>query len=73
MRKARETTVVCTSKPRCLRAGCKRAAEIRGLCRSDYQTAYVLVATGVTTWEQLERKGRVDERRPSPKEWFLAS
>lgn len=57
---------------RCKRPGCKREAVAKGLCRSDYAAAHRLVADGITTWEELERKGKTDPKRPSAKSWFLA-
>lgn len=69
----KETTIAAQLRDRCLRPGCKREAECRGLCRSDYQTAYQLVADGVTTWEQLQRNGKVLGPRRLAKVWLLAS
>lgn len=59
------------SRQRCRRPHCSRIATCRGLCQSDYQTAYQLVTAGVTTWEELERHGKADEPRRSAKSWFL--
>jgi len=53
----------------CLVEGCdrpivpdqgKRGA--RGLCSSCYQTAWLLVKAGRTTWDELEQHGKVKER-----------
>lgn len=56
---------------RCKRPACKNEAVALGLCRSDYAAAHRLVATGATTWSELERKGKTDPKRPSAKAWFL--
>lgn len=67
----REHIIAVPAAKRCRRPGCLRDAEIRGLCRSDYQTASVLVSEGVVSWEQLEQRGKVDEPRRSVKSWLL--
>ena len=45
----RETTVV--ARDRCRRPGCNNTTQCRGLCASDYQVAYQLVAAGNKTDE----------------------
>lgn len=70
-KRIREKTIAVSV--RCRRPSCKRDAVCRGLCRSCYQAAFTLVTSGVTTWEHLERRGKVDEPRASAKGWFLAS
>lgn len=57
---------------RCKRPGCKNEAAARGLCRSDFTAAWRLVSDAVTTWEELERRGKVDPKRPSARQWLLA-
>lgn len=56
---------------RCLRPHCKGDAKTRGLCGSDYQVAYHLVAEGLVTWEQLETEGKALPPRKVAKSWFL--
>jgi len=58
---------------RCKRPGCKKEAVALGLCRSDYAAMHRLVQEGVITREELERKGKIDPRRPSAKSWFLGN
>lgn len=43
-----------------------------GLCRSDYAAAHRLVSMGVTTWDELLAKGKIDPKRPSAKAWLLS-
>lgn len=38
---------------KCLVPECDHNASCRGLCRSCYQTAFVLIKQGKTTWDQL--------------------
>lgn len=56
---------------RCKRPGCKNEAVALGLCRSDYAAAHRLVSEGVTSWDELQRKGKIDPKRPSAKAWLL--
>lgn len=70
MEMPREKTVAVRS--RCRVPHCGRDAHCRGLCPSHYQTAYQLVANEIVTWEELERRGKV-EPVFSAKGWFLAS
>lgn len=56
--------------PRCLVPRCNRDASCRGLCRSCYQAAYMLVTSGSVTWQQLEARGKVNEVR-TVKDWLL--
>jgi len=69
---ALEPVVVETVIIRCKRPGCKREAVARGLCRSDYAEAHRLVRLQVTDWDDLERRGKVDPKRPTAKAWLLA-
>lgn len=74
MKPTRETTIVpASTKPQriCLRPKCNRVAECRGLCGSDYVIANRLVNEGLTTWEELERKGKAEEHKRTAKAWFL--
>lgn len=64
----RERTFVARA-PRCRVPTCSRDAKCRGLCRSCYQTAYLLTKHGVS-WEDLERRGKVAEVR-TVKDWLL--
>lgn len=66
----RERTIMVRTA-RCRVPVCDRDAECRGLCRSHYQSAYSLVVAGVTTWKELEDRGKCD-RTASVKSWFLA-
>ena len=67
----RERTIVIRSA-KCRVPHCPRKAECRGLCRSCYQSAYLLVSSGAISWSDLEQRGKVDVVRTA-KEWFLAS
>ncbi len=62
--------------PLCLRPGCGKPAHIRGLCRCCYGSALLLVKKGVTTWEDLESKGKANRRFKNrvgaAHEWLLS-
>ncbi len=67
----REITVAART-PRCRVPHCDRDSVSRGLCRSCYQGAYVLVnIEKVTTWEDLEKRGKV-AATTSTKAWLLS-
>lgn len=68
----RERTVAVSRRPKCRVPHCRRDAECRGLCRSCYQSAYQLVSDGVVTWDDLERRGKVESVRTT-KAWLLES
>lgn len=58
----------------CLVPKCKTESKTRGLCATHYMYAHRLVARGKTSWEQLEREGKVlaSHSNPNPiKDWFL--
>jgi hypothetical protein len=57
---------------KCLRHGCDRVAVCRELCASDYVVAHRLVREELTTWEELERKGKVGPCKRTAKIWFLS-
>jgi hypothetical protein len=65
----RERTIVARA-PRCRVPHCHRDSVTRGLCRSCYQSAYMLVREGYVTWQQLEDRGKC-ERTTSAKSFFL--
>lgn len=46
-------------RPACLVPTCDREARSRGLCINDYNKACRLVREGKTSWEKLERQGKV--------------
>lgn len=46
-------------KPVCLRPECERAVRTRGLCHVCYQSASKLVRVKTTSWEKLEKSGKV--------------
>jgi hypothetical protein len=58
---------------RCRKPRCQRNAESRGLCGSCYAVARRLVEDNAITWDELLRRGKIDEPRRDAKEWFLAS
>jgi hypothetical protein len=43
----------------CIVTDCKRPAETRGVCKSCYAHARVLVLSGETCWQELESMGLV--------------
>lgn len=58
----------------CLYPGCTSSPITRGLCKIHYQYAYRLVQGGKTTWEQLEKEGKVAPKSKKVEEitnWFL--
>jgi|694.fasta_scaffold00471_7 hypothetical protein len=66
-----------SAKPKCLVPGCKNKAFSRGLCRFDYMSAWALVKAGDTTWEELEKAGKVlpksgNLRRERARDFLLA-
>lgn len=69
--KTERTVIIRVEK--CRRPGCNNPVHSRGLYRSDYQQAWRYVATGATTWEELETTGRVAECQHSFKHWLLGS
>lgn len=67
----REVTVAVRT-PRCKTPGHEnRDAVCRGVCRSCYQSAWILVNDGAVQWKQLEERGKV-EATTSTKEWLLS-
>ncbi len=46
-------------KAKCLRTDCERPSASRGLCLSCYHSAQRLVKEGRTTWDTLEKAGKV--------------
>lgn len=48
----------------CAQPGCPRPEATRGLCRPHYDVAKKLVASGATTWSELESMGKC---RPAAK------
>lgn len=44
-------------KSTCMIEGCERQVRVRGLCLQCYQSAFVHVKAGRTSWEQLEAAG----------------
>jgi hypothetical protein len=46
-----------SKKRKCLMPKCSRKQVARGQCSRCYRTTAALVATGQTTWEQVEAKG----------------
>lgn len=44
---------------RCMMPGCLENASCRGLCMKCYSMANRLVQQGRTTWEQLEKNGKI--------------
>jgi hypothetical protein len=60
----------------CLFPKCKNSIHSRGLCSAHYHTASRQVANGMTTWEKLERSGKVKVaakrgRKPKVRNHFL--
>lgn len=59
-------------KSKCLKPNCGRESKSRGLCLKDYKAAAKLIKAGETTWEKLEKAGKVAALvRASSKEWFI--
>lgn len=60
----REATM-CEPKEKkpCLRPNCGRPAHSRGLCRYCYKAADTLIKQGRTTWERLEKRGRISHNK----------
>ena len=57
---------------KCKRPSCGKPANVRGLCRADYQVAYRLIQLGRVTWADLEESGKVDKRNMGGlSRWFL--
>jgi hypothetical protein len=52
-------TNTTTEKTPCLRPGCDQPAKIRGLCKRDHSRAHRHVKAGKTTWEALEKAGKI--------------
>jgi len=64
--------------PNCLYPNCQSKQPLgraRGLCNTHYQAAYLLVKKGRTTWEDLEKRGKVKPIAPwyagTVSKWFL--
>ncbi len=47
------------AKSLCLAPSCSHKVTTRGLCAAHYAFAYRLVKEGKTTWEKLEKRGRI--------------
>ena len=58
-------------KPDCLNPKCQNQAVTRGLCSGCYALVFKLIATGETTWQELEIKGKVLPKKKSKSSWFL--
>jgi len=58
------------NKPTCLYPDCNKVSDARGLCKNHYVTAYTLVQKGKTTWETLEKNGKILPRTVQ-RNWFL--
>jgi hypothetical protein len=70
----RERTIATTHKQYC-RCGCGRTVDIggaRGLYSSCYRQIAKYVSDGLTSWEQLEREGKVGRKRETLKDWILS-
>ncbi len=52
----------------CLSA-CGRMARCRGMCEGCYKRLRLAVATGETTWAQLEAEGRARAAQPAGSAW----
>lgn len=71
MKPKREVTVVASAL--CRKPGCKRSGDYsRGMCESHYRGTAAIVAAGVVSWEQLERRGKVAQKEITLKEWLLS-
>lgn len=70
MKPVRERTIAASHM--CRRAGCTRLGDhARGMCEPCYRGTHKLVSDGVITWEQLERRGKVAQKKMTLKEWLL--
>jgi len=61
-------------KRNCLYPSCSDPPSTRGLCKLHYQHAYRLVQGGETTWDQLEKDGKIapsGSRAGEASDWFL--
>jgi len=68
---ARETTVAASRL--CRFPGCDRPGDhARGMCESCYRGTASYVADGVISWERLEQRGKVAQRKMTLKEWLLS-
>ncbi len=58
-------------RPKCLRPGCDKEAESRGLCRPDYNAAKQAVKKGFASWDKLQEMGKVlpKQRGHNPASW----
>ena len=61
------------NKGMCLNPECKIEARVRGLCDSCYNAAGRLVREEKTSWEKLEKAGKVRPHKTKTKrtEWLL--
>lgn len=61
---------------KCLFPECKNLEQTRGLCKTHYLTARILVKIGKTTWKELEDQKKVMAPRPRRdshvRDWFLS-
>lgn len=46
-------------KGKCIRPGCTRTAAVRGLCSPDIQAIYLAIRRNETTFERLEKEGKI--------------
>lgn len=59
-------------KMKCLHPECEKQGHSRGLCLSCYMGARKLVASGKTTWGDLEQQGKCNKStRMTKSKWFL--
>ena len=47
----------------CIRPGCSKAQHLRGLCISCYNAIAKAVSRGLTTWDALEKSGRINKTK----------
>lgn len=57
---------------RCKNPYCKNPEVARGLCGSCNAAKSRLLREGLTTEEELVRKGKIDPKRRSAEDWLLA-
>jgi len=59
---------------KCLYPACKSEAITRGLCRTCYNVAQRLVREGQTTFDKLQKEGKMlpSTRDRSKHNWFLS-
>lgn len=62
------------ARGQCVYPECEKGIASRGLCQKHYANVLRLIHRKITTWEELQKQGKIPKGKPSEvEEWALGS